>query len=409
LSTNKLARIYTHVGVIASQSVGEPGTQLTMRTRHTGGVVIMYGNNVFTDVNSTFPGYVTFRGDLINNVVMSESVIIVTNSYKRKEYKLKKGDKLNIVMSDVKKGDVLYQKLNEDFAIISDTEGSAIIEEESITVIGHQEVVYDIPKLSKVLVKNGEHVKPGTILSVFSIDDSTIDYDITDSLESIVRIANLTKEKSKLEAKLSQSTFKTVLSPCDGFVTDINKDKKAANFITIKDVYGDNEEHVARIGKDVFIVVNVNDYVKKGDHLSRGGLKYIEYLEYCGVDATQSLLLNKLKGIYENEGVRIDSRHFETLVRSMFARKVVDPADTKLKWDEIIDDDVDVGNAIVEPTVLGIKKASYSIGNSLARASAERTKEVLSDLALSGTISELGGDKDTLITGVGKIKSPFYK
>jgi DNA-directed RNA polymerase subunit beta' len=323
LATGQLVRLGQAVGIIAAQSIGEPGTQLTMRTFHTGGVA---------------------GEDITQGLPRVEELF---------EARIPKGQ-----------------------AIMSEIDGTVEVvrgADESIkAVITHRDA-YDTPiKLTAkhdIQVASGDEVNEGQLLAVLETEDERIE----------------------------------VLAPSTGRVT------KKGNTLTLHSEDVDTREyavpHFARLK------VETGDEVTAGDPLTEGSLNPKDLLAIKGVDTVQRFLVSEVQKVYRSQGVTINDKHVEIIVRQMLRKVTVDsPGDTELLPSELIDrfEFEETNNRILaeggEPAtaqtvLLGVTKASLNTSSFLAAASFQETTRVLTEAAINGAKDHLLGLKENVIIG----------
>jgi DNA-directed RNA polymerase subunit beta' len=191
---------------------------------------------------------------------------------------------------------------------------------------------------------------------------------------------------------------------------DFGASVRGKRCILIKDQQtGVEEEHLIRIGKHV--IVFKGDYVKKGQQLTEGPIDPHEILDICGPQELQEHLVNEVQEVYRLQGVTINDKHVETIVRQMLRKvRITEPGDTGFLWGEQIDKlDFEEENSRVEkmggkpaeaqPVLLGITKASLETESFLSAASFQDTTRVLTEAATRGKVDYLRGFKENVIMG----------
>ncbi len=323
LATGDLVRLGQAVGIIAAQSIGEPGTQLTMRTFHTGGVA---------------------GEDITQGLPRVEELF---------EARIPKGQ-----------------------AIMTEIDGTVDVvhgADESIRVVVTHRDAYDTPiKLTpqhEILVANGDEVSENQVL------------------------ATLEEEGERTEVR----------APATGRIT------KRGNVLTLHSEEVDSREypvpHFARLK------VDPGDEVSAGDPITEGSLNPKDLLAIKGVDTVQRFLVAEVQKVYRSQGVTINDKHVEIIVRQMLRKVTVDsPGDTELLPSELIDrfEFEETNNRILaeggEPStaqtvLLGVTKASLNTSSFLAAASFQETTRVLTEAAINGAKDHLLGLKENVIIG----------
>ncbi|MCK6616533.1 MAG: DNA-directed RNA polymerase subunit beta' [Cyclobacteriaceae bacterium] len=368
LATGKMVEVGEAVGVIAAQSIGEPGTQLTLRTFHVGGTA----SNIAVDANlkAKFPGVVEFEGirtiettDREGNkvqVVMARSGEIRIMDKERKRVlianhvpygaflKVKEGQ-------SVEKGEELCYWDPYNAVILSEFDGEieyeSIIEgvtykEESDEQTGHREKViietrdktknpavivkgksetksYNIPVGAHLAVEQGEKIKAGQVLAKIprTIGKSR---DITGGLPRVTEL---------FEARNPSNP--AVVSEIDGVVT-YGGIKRGNREIFIESRDGVQKRYLVPLSKH--ILVQDNDFVKAGQSLSDGSISPTDILAIKGPTAVQEYLVNEIQEVYRLQGVKINDKHIEAIVSQMMQKvEILDPGDTNFLPGEYVD------------------------------------------------------------------------
>jgi len=438
LATGVRVKLGEAVGIIAAQSIGEPGTQLTMRTFHTGGVaagqfkvpmikpkhegVIRYneircveledGNNVVLNKNGSISICGEDGRELEAHNIVIGSVISVGNGGK-----VKKGDTLvqwdpyNVPILSEKAGKVKFHDIIEGVTMRQEVDQAT--GQETILIIEHKEDLhpqiiilderndlsasYPIPSGAHVVVEEGDKIVAGTLMAK-TPRKSAKTKDITGGLP---RVAELFEARHPKDA--------SEISKIDGAV-DFGPSVRGKRCIIIKaPTTGTEEEHLIPIGKHV--IVFKGDFVKKGQQLTEGPIDPHEILEICGPQELQEHLVNEVQEVYRLQGVTINDKHIEIIVRQMLRKvRITEPGDTHFLWGEQIDKiDFDNENQRVEkmggkpseaqPVLLGITKASLETESFLSAASFQDTTRVLTEAATMSRVDYLHGFKENVIMG----------
>jgi DNA-directed RNA polymerase subunit beta' len=433
LATGKLVNVGEAVGVIAAQSIGEPGTQLTMRTFHFGGTAQGKVDKSF--IESKFFGKVKFERirSVANrdgeSVVMSRNgeIAILDDAGKIKEtYPVNYGSILK-----VKDGAVLKEpaKLAEwdPFAvpIMAEFAGKAVYEdlkngrsmEEQMDEKTHMtrkkvmeskgndlkpainigEKRYPLPVGATINVEDGADIKPGDVLAKIP-REATKTKDITGGLP---RVAELFEARKPKEV--------SIMSDRDGTVS-FGGDTKGKRKVIVTDDNGETKEH--QIPKGRHMVVTEGDYVRKGESLVDGSSNPHDILAIKGRVELSEYLVDEILDVYRLQGVKINNKHIEVIVRQMLRRvKIVDANDARslLPGEQVDLADVVAINAKLEaegktpatyePLLLGITKASLSTDSFISAASFQETTKVLTEASINSKIDYLRGLKENVIMG----------
>jgi len=437
LATNKHVAVGEPVGIIAAQSIGEPGTPLTLRTFHIGGTTSTDVD--VAEVSSNFDGIVRFeKMNTITNqagqtVAISHlgririeddeeqlleefkveyaSIIFVHEGEKVvKDSKLFSWDHYNNPLLATRKGRIKFENFAKDMTFkeeFNDLTGNreiTIIESKDralqpqITVLGEDGVTEQIPLPTglNIEVEDGQYVFPGTILG----KTSRITVKQRDITGGLPRVQDL------FEARVPKE--KAVISEINGRVT-IGDYTKHGRIIFVEAENAVQKKYIIPPGKR--IIVHQGDIVESGDALSDGPLDPHDILRAKGIIAAQMLIMNEIQEIYRKQGVKIDDKHVGVIIRQMFRKvRIVDPGHTLFLEGEIVDKNV-VANenkrieseggqgATFEQLLLGITKAALLTDSWLSAAAFQETQKVLTQAAIEGSVDRLEGLKESIILG----------
>ena len=439
LATGKLAEHGQAVGIIAAQSIGEPGTQLTMRTFHIGGTA----SSVFKqpEIKSREGGVVRYEhlrivdlGDGSHIVLNKNGRVNVHDPETNKEIedydvpigavisvgdgeKVKKGatfvqwDPYNVPILSEKAGKILFHDLIE--GVTMDYEEDPTTGQNSMVVIEHKEDLhpqiivedkrghaaasYPIPAGAHVQVEEGDSIDPGTLLAKTPRKTSKTK-DITGGLPRVSELFEARQPKDAAE-----------IAKIDGLVDFGPIVRGKRTLILVNEDTGEEEEHMVPIGKHC--IVFKGDKVKKGQQLTEGPILPHDILEILGVQELQAFLVNEVQEVYRLQGVTINDKHIEMIVRQMLRKvRITEPGDTVFLWGEQIDKvTFEIENERVEemggqpaeasPVLLGITKASIETESFLSAASFQDTTRVLTEAATLGKKDTLRGFKENVIMG----------
>jgi DNA-directed RNA polymerase subunit beta' len=430
------------VGVIAAQSIGEPGTQLTMRTFHIGGAAqinetshlesISDGKVVFRDM----PTITDKRGRRLSMARSGEMIVVDAEGRERAIHRVPYGTMLMFEDgASVKEGDRLAEWDPFTLPIITETAGvvryqdlveGKTLEERVDEATGiAQRVVIEYraagrskkedlrPRLTLLDDNSGEAARymlaPGTTLSVE--DGQTVE--AGDILARASREAAKTRDitgglprvAELFEARLPKDN--AVIAKISGRVEFV-RDYKAKRKIAIIPEEGDAVEYL--VPKTKVIDVQEGDFVKKGDTLISGSPNPHDILDVLGVEALAEYLVNEIQEVYRLQGVKINDKHIEVIVRQMLQKvEITDGGDTTLLPGEQVDRaEMDEYNSKLEkgkqpavgtPVLLGITKASLQTRSFISAASFQETTRVLTQAAVEGKKDTLIGLKENVIVG----------
>jgi len=439
------------VGVIAAQSIGEPGTQLTMRTFHIGGTA--QGTGERSSVEAAFDAIVEINNR--NVVTNSEGIAIVLGRYceiilkdakgrERARHKIPYGAKLLVEEGKrVKKGQRMAEWDPFTLPIITETDGivhfvdlvegvsmreftdettgisSRVVIDwrqqsrganlkprltlrdkkgDPLTLASGVEARYFLPVDAVLSIENGAEVRAGDTIARLPRESSK-SKDITGGLP---RVAEL------FEARMPKDH--AIISEIDGRV-EFGKDYKTKRRIRVVPLDGAGEAIEYMIPKGRHVTVFEGDYVKRGELLVDGNPVPHEILRILGVEALASYLINEIQEVYRLQGVKINDKHIEVIVRQMLQKvEIENPGDTMYVIGEHVDRrEVDAVNINMEtegkrpckahPVLQGITKASLQTESFISAASFQDTTRVLTEAAVAGKIDNLAGLKENVIVG----------
>ncbi len=442
------------VGIIAAQSIGEPGTQLTMRTFHLGGIAatsfvpeIMAeasGIAVYVDlriVQDQEGNWLVLNKNGALHIVRDEGrtledykKLLSTKSIESLQIcPLELGAKLLIADGAlVKKGDKLAEIELHNIPIICDRPGYVKFEDLVEGISTEKEVnkqtglvelivkqhrgelhpqiaiyadsdlkelvgTYAIPSGAVLSVEEKQKVKAGMLLARLP-RGAIKTKDITGGLPRVAELVEARKPKDAAE-----------IAKIDG-VVDFRGVQKNKRIVVVRDeVTGMEEEHLIPLTKH--LIVQRGDHVIKGQQLTDGLVVPHEILEICGVRELQKYLVNEVQEVYRLQGVDINDKHIEIIVRQMLQKvRVIDPGDTTLLYGEEVHKKqfyeenrrtIEEGGkpAMAAPVLLGITKASLGTESFISAASFQDTTRVLTDAACAGKTDFLMGFKENVIMG----------
>jgi|UniRef100_UPI003784664E DNA-directed RNA polymerase subunit beta' len=439
LATHRMAKIGEAVGIVAAQSIGEPGTQLTMRTFHVGGAAMSSfkqpfintkhaGTIKYTDMRAvttiegtwialTKNGVLTIHDDdgreLESHKLVVGSVISVEDGGKvKKGQQIVTWDPYNVPIITEKAGKLEFRDMISGITITKEKNESTGNEE--TVVIEHKEdlhpqVVVVNPKTHEVLasytipagahlsVKNNEKVEAGTTIAKTPRKASKTK-DITGGLPRVAELFEARKPKDACE-----------IARIDGTVEIGGLVRGKRKVIVTDQKTGQQEEHL--IPRSKHILLFNGDHVGKGDQITDGPVVPHDLLEILGPQALREHLVNEVQEVYRAQGVEINDKHVEIIIRQMLRKvKITDPGDTEFLWGDQIDrGEFEKENnrvseeggkpAEAEPVLLGITKASIETESFISAASFQDTTRVLTEAATLAKSDLLRGFKENVIMG----------
>jgi DNA-directed RNA polymerase subunit beta' len=486
LATHRPVQIGEAVGVIAAQSIGEPGTQLTLRTFHVGGVA----SNIaaVSTLTSRYDGVLeieelrTVTTDEVDmngrpvevvigrlaemRIIDAKTGLMLTSAqipYGSKLYfsdgaKIKKGDVIcewdpfNAVIVSEVGGKIQYENLVENvtYRIEADEQSNIrekiIIESKDRTRVPEARVVdkdgnilktYALPVNAHLMLEEGADIKPGEVFVKITRSTSGAG-DITGGLPRVTEL---------FEARNPSNP--AIVSEIDGEVT-FGRIKRGNREISVTSKLGEEKKYLVPLSKQV--LVQENDYVRAGTPLSDGATTPSDILNIMGPTAVQEYIVNEVQDVYRMQGVKINDKHFEVIVRQMMRKvNIIDPGDTCFLEQQVVDkrdfmDEndriwgkkvvVDAGDsenlkpgqiitarklrdensalkrrdlktvavrdavpATSEQILQGITRAALQTSSFMSAASFQETTKVLNEAAINGKTDTLDGMKENVICG----------
>jgi DNA-directed RNA polymerase subunit beta' len=436
LATGRMVEIGEAVGVLAAQCIGEPGTQLTLRTFHTGGVALRIAESASR--NAEFSGKVSFenlsaakRDDGLMISLNDKGRMIIKGDSRKISYNIPIGAVIYPkTRGAVNEGDVLFEWDPYSIPIVSSAGGFikyqdiipgvtmqenwvdersggkqfVIVEDRlrhhhpKINVLEKKTKVlksFSIPAGTYLLVKDGDKITPGTLIARIPKEIGK-SKDITGGLPRVEEL---------FEAKIVKNP--AVVTEIDG-VCDVEEEKGFWK-ITVTPEVGDVRSY--KIPTTRYLKIHSGEFVRAGDPLCEGAIDPHDILRIKGPMETQRFLVNEILEVYRIQDVKIDDKHIEVIVRQMLQKvKIEEPGNTPFVGGEIVDKRrvIEVNQqALVEgkkpatyrPILLGITRAALSTESFFSASSFQETTKVLADAAVEGKIDRLEGLKENVIVG----------
>lgn len=447
LGRGHMVNIGEAIGVIAAQSIGEPGTQLTMRTFHIGGTASRSVEQA--ELKTQRGGTVAFRN--LHSVVNAEGVKIVMNrnaeimilddlGRERERFKVNYGAQVLVqegkevdpgtILADwdaytipivaevggvIKYGDVIEGvTMQEKVDAVTGKSSKVIIHSSSSAQLNPRVSVknergktlklsdsdvyarYSLPVGSIISVNEGDVIKPGTVVGKIPRETSKTK-DITGGLPRVAELFEVRKPKEP-----------AVITEIDGRIS-FGKELKGKRRVIVTPEHGDPLEYL--VPKSKHLIVHEGDYVQAGEPLMEGTVIPNDILRVLGVKELAKFLVNEIQEVYRLQGVRINDKHIEVIVRQMLRRvQITSAGDSKFMLGEQVEwwkfeDERDrlitegLMPAVAEPMLLGVTKASLSTESFISAASFQETTKVLTNAAMAGRVDELSGLKENVIMG----------
>jgi DNA-directed RNA polymerase subunit beta' len=447
LGRGHMVNIGEAIGIIAAQSVGEPGTQLTMRTFHIGGTASRRVE--VAEVRTQHGGEVRYHNihhvtnTLGKMVIMNrngEILLLNAEGRERERYPVNYGAQLHVKEGKiVDPGTIIADWDPYTIPIVSEAGGivkygdlqeGVTMQERVDPVTGKASKVivqskskgdmnprisikdkrgrtlklpntgsparYSLPVGSIVSVHEGDVIEPGTVVGRIP-RETTKTKDITGGLPRVAELFEVRKPKEF-----------AVISEIDGRVS-FGKDLKGKRRVIITPDIGEAKEYL--IQKSKHVSVHEGDYVRAGEPLMDGSPIPNDILRVLGVKELAKFLVNEIQEVYRLQGVKINDKHIEVIVRQMLRRvQVTDVGDSifmlgeQVEWWRFEEENeklirADKQPAVAEPLLLGVTKASLSTDSFISAASFQETTKVLTNAAMAGRIDTLSGLKENVIMG----------
>ena len=419
------------VGVIAAQSIGEPGTQLTMRTFHTGGVAT--AASVQSDYKADVSGKVKLKdiSVLVNEegkeIVVSQNGRVIIGKHR---YEVPSGSTLHVKDGDsVKKGQILVEFDPYQIPIITSVAGK--VEFRDIYVRENIDVKYGVTE--KVAIKPVESNDVNPRIIIYTKDDKKVEYAVPYGAYLMVNEGDTVKQGQIITKILKtgegnkditgglprvQELFearnpkgKAILSEVAGRVVFSDKKKKGMRLILIEDPENGEliQEYTVPVGEH--LVVTNEMLIEKGTKITDGPVSPHDILKIKGLVEAQQFILESVQQVYREQGVAVNDKHIEIIVKQMFQKiKIKEAGDSLFLEDELIDKKVvERENEILiskgkrpatyEPVIQGITKAAVNTESFISASSFQETTKVLANAAVEGKTDRLEGLKENVIIG----------
>jgi DNA-directed RNA polymerase subunit beta' len=448
LARGKLVSIGEAVGMIAAQSIGEPGTQLTMRTFHVGGTAQIKEESQI--ISQTKGKLNIINKNLIedskkNIIVMGRNTQLSIEDDQQRQlgiYKVNYGSKLFFKDGDmIEKGKkiaewdpytlpviaetggiVNYMDLNEGSSLTETLDDATGLSSKSVTDWKSSSKNVDLKPRITLRNDKGEIIKKadGNEARYYLVPDTVLSVKDGQKISAGDVLARLPKETSKtkditgglprvaelFEARKPKDS--AIIAENDG-VIEFGKEVRGKQKISIVSSNGETSNYLIPKGKHVNF--NQGEKIKKGEYLLDGAPLPHDILRILGVEKLTEYFITEVQEVYRLQGVVINDKHIETIVRQMLKRvEVKDPGESDLLSGEIIDLlDINVINdklreekkkpAVFERVLLGITKASLQTNSFISAASFQETTRVLTDASIRGKVDTLEGLKENVIVG----------
>ena len=437
LATGRVVEMGEAVGVIAAQSIGEPGTQLTMRTFHIGGTASRISEQSTLEAKNN--GFLKFHG--IQTVMNREGAHVVMNrngavaivddkGRERERYSVVYGARIKMAEgTPVKMGEIIVEWDPYTFSILTEVAGTAqfkdleagiTVQEQVDEVTGLSQWVvkeaseekyqpqivirnekkgtkkYLMPSRAHLMVQEGDEVSPGDVLAKIP-RETTKTKDITGGLPRVVELFEARKPHEP-----------AVITEIDGIIRYADVVKGQRKILVVPDK-GETKEYL--LPRGVHVSVQEGERVKAGEPLMDGPRNPHDILAVLGEKELQKYLVDEIQEVYRLQGVNINDKHIEVIARQMMRWvKVEEVGDTEFLLDEQVDkfkfrEENDRAkaksgkSAVGRPLLLGITKASLATDSFISAASFQETTRVLTEASIRGAVDHLRGLKENVIMG----------
>ena len=446
LATGKLVDIGEAVGIIAAQSIGEPGTQLTLRTFHTGGIAERVTEEA--DIKAPFDGVVRYdrlqfidKGDY-KLVISKKGQIVIEGNGTVRKYHVPFGARLYVEDGqEVKAGTVLVEWEPYSFPIIATKSGLIRFEDliPGITLKeevegGKVEYIVEVSRPRKLYPK-AVVLDPDTgeiLEEIPLVHECHLTAEAYEKFQKQLRGEEAFVEAGELIAKVPKATAKTkditgglpkvedifearipsdkaILTEISGVVKILGLEKGVFKVEVVNPDRGLKRRYDIPYGK--YLLVNDGEWVESGEPLTDGEIDPHDLLRIKGKEYVQEYIFEKVQGVYELSGVEINDKHIEIIVRQMLRKvRIEDSGNTRLFQGDIVDiSTVLKENEIVRreggkparyrPVLLGITRAALSTDSFISAASFQETTKVLAFAAIEGKKDNLRGLKENVVIG----------
>jgi DNA-directed RNA polymerase subunit beta' len=437
LATGRQVELGMAVGIIAAHSIGEPGTQLTMRTFHWGGTAVAGARE--HDIKARFAGTVKYQNlQVVTNnegqdVVLNRKGEILILDKRDREVdrheipagavmKMKEGDKVKknailcdwdpnnipilaetdgvVRFDDIVEGKTVKEEIDRGSGIHrmvvmehkGDMHPQVIISDEKGSPLG----LYPVPEKAHIMVQEGQRIRAGTMVAK-TPREITGTQDIVGGLPRVTELFEARKPKEP-----------AVMSEIDGMI-EIGEKRRGKRMIIVNNESGIAREHLVPHGKHLW--VKRGDRVRAGEALTEGPLVPHDILRILDEEELQKYLLREIQNVYRSQGVTIDDKHIEIILAQMLRKvRVDDPGDSTFLPGLVVDKfrfraenkrviEENRKPARAKTVLLGITKASLQSESFISAASFQETTKVLTEAALASKRDELVGLKENVILG----------
>ncbi len=435
LATGRIVEIGEAVGVVGAQSIGEPGTQLTLKTFHIGGVSSRVAEQ--TKAVSKFAGSVKYEGLVVSNrtdgepVALDQGRIIVTAADRHVPFTVPMGA---IVRArdgqQVAEGDVLFEWEPYSIPILARLKGTVAYQDIEVGITVREDIDDRTERMQRIITEDREK-KRHPNMSIVNAKGKTVEthalpagaYLVANDKQEVVpgdTLARLMREMGRtrditgglpkvaelFEAKRVKDP--AVISEIDGTI-HVGEPKEGERIVKVASGEGTEKEYAIPYGK--YLLVQTGDQVKAGDKLCEGSVDPHDVLKVKGWMAVQEFLTNQIQAVYRLQKVKINDKHISVIVRQMLRKaKVIEAGDSNFIEGEIVERRKlmsenqtlaaeNLRPASFQPILLGITRAALLTDSFLSAASFQETTRVLSEAAIQGRQDKLKGLKENVIVG----------
>ena len=435
MATGRIVEIGEAVGIVAAQSIGEPGTQLTLKTFHVGGVAQRAAEQ--TKATARHPGRIKYEGLVTvqrsdgETVVPDQGRLILVAADRQVPFSVPAGATVRVTDGqEVKEGDVLFEWEPYSIPIMAGVKGQVVFHDVEVGVTVREDIDERTERMQRIITDDREKKRhprmvvvnaKGKVLETHALPAGA--YLVVDDKAAVLpgdTLARLMREMGRtkditgglpkvaelFEAKRVKEP--AMISEIDGTV-HVGEPKEGVREVTVESDGGTAKAYDTPYGK--YLLVQSGDRVRAGEKLCEGSVDPHDVLRVRGWLAVQEFLTNQIQAVYRLQKVKINDKHISVIVRQMLRKvKIEDAGDSNFIEGEIVErrrlyDENDklvtenMRPASFQPILLGITRAALLTESYLSAASFQETTRVLSEAAIQGRVDRLKGLKENVIVG----------
>ncbi len=435
LATGRIVEIGEAGGVVAAQSIGEPGTQLTLKTFHVGGVSARVAEQ--TKATAKFSGKIKYEGLVAakrsdgERVALDQGRMIETAPDRAVPFSVPAGAIVRVADGqEVAEGETLFEWEPYSIPIMARVKGKVAYRDIEVGATLREDIDDRTERMQRIITEDRQRRRhprmtissvKGKILETHALPAGA--YLVADNKQKVVpgdTLARLLREMGRtkditgglpkvaelFEAKRVKDP--AVISEIDGTI-EVGEPKEGIRMVWVISEGGATKEYAIPYGK--YLLIQAGDKVKAGDKLCEGSVDPHDVLRVRGWLAVQEFLTNQIQAVYRLQKVRINDKHISVIVRQMLRKvKIIDAGDSNFIEGEIVERrrlyeenqklaDENLKPAGFQPILLGITRAALLTESFLSAASFQETTRVLSEAAIQGRLDRLRGLKENVIVG----------